>query len=302
MNILKITDQSYPYLLRQIYDPPQKLFYKGNLKILSNTCIGIVGTRKFSDYGEEMTERIIEELSVLNIAIVSGLAKGIDTIAHKSAIKFNIPTIAVLGSGLENIYPPENKKLFYEIEKNGLVLSEYEPQEEPVDFHFPQRNRIISGLSIAIIVIECPIKSGALITAKLALEQNREVFVVPGDIDRENSLGSLKLLQKGEAYPISSGKDVIEILKIQPHLFSYNSNPHQSIPKQPNKKMQDNIYNLTEEERKILKVIPCHRGISLDEIKKKTEIPTSMILSIISILEIKELIKTNDGKFSILKH
>lgn len=298
MNILKITDQSYPYLLRQIYDPPQKLFYKGNLKVLSNTCIGIVGTRKFSDYGEEMTEKIIEELSVLNIAIISGLAKGIDTIAHKSAIKFNLPTIAVLGSGLDNIYPKENRSLANEIAKNSLLISEYEPQTEPLDFHFPLRNRIISGLSIATIVIEGPVKSGALITAKLALEQNREVFVVPGDIDRENSLGPLKLLQRGEAYPISSGKDVIEILKIQPHLFNYNSTPNQSNSKQSNKKMQENVYNLTKEEYKILNIIPRNRSISLDEIKKKVEIPINTILSIISILEIKDLIKTNNGKFS----
>ncbi len=294
MNILKITDRFYPYLLRQIYDPPKKLFYSGNIQILDKTCISIVGTRKNSDYGEFITKKLIEELSILDIAIVSGLAKGIDCIAHKAAIENALPTISVLGSGLDNIYPPENTKLFYEIEKNGLILSEYEPQEGPIDFHFPQRNRIVSGLSIATIVIEAPLKSGALITAKFALEQGREIFTVPGDIDRENSVGPFNLLKNSCAYPVASGQDIIEILKIQPTLFNKKNKKHNETTEISEK----NLYKLNKEELEIFNAIPIRRTISLDEIKKKICLPTNIILSTISMLEILELIKTNNGKFS----
>ena len=166
-----------------------------------------------------MTQKIIEELAVLDIAIVSGMAIGIDTIAHKTALKLNIPTIAVLGSGLNNIYPKANLKLAQKIAQNGLILSEYEPDAPPLNYNFPQRNRLISGLSVATIVVEAPEKSGALITARFALNQGREIFVVPGDADRVNSKGITKLMQKGAAYPVTCGQDIIESLKIQPHLY-----------------------------------------------------------------------------------
>ncbi len=289
---------SYPYLLKQIHSAPQKLYYKGNIKLLKKTCLSIVGTRKYSQYGAFTTNKIVKELSVLDIAIVSGLAKGIDTIAHKAAIENSLPTIAVLGSGIDNIYPKENSSLAEKLIKKNLILSEYPEKEEPKKTNFPQRNRIVSGLSVATIVIEAPKKSGALITAQLALEQGREIFVVPGDIDRRNSTGILHLLQKGSAYPISSGEDVIEILKIQPYLFDYNNCKRDKPPKHLTKKQKtDKIYNFTAEESAILKSMPLHRKISLDKIKKKTALETSTILSTLSILEIKNLICTKDGKY-----
>ena len=219
---LKFADKEYPQLLKQIYNYPQKLFYRGDLKVLEKPSIAIVGTRRPTEYGEYMAEKIVKELSILDVNIVSGLAKGIDTIAHETALECGLSTVAILGSGIENIYPPANIELAKAIEENGLVMSEFEGDIEPASFHFPMRNRIISGLSLATIVIEAPEKSGALITAKYALDQGREIFVIPGDIEREQSLGALRLLQRGAAYPIASGHEVLEILKTQPYLFKEN--------------------------------------------------------------------------------
>jgi DNA processing protein len=295
--ILTISNAKYPALLKEIYNPPRTLFYRGELKTLEKTCISIVGTRKYSDYGEMMTQKIVEELAVLDIAIVSGLAKGIDTIAHKAALQNKLPTIAVLGSGINNIYPAENLKLSKEIEKNGLILSEYEDLREPLPLHFPQRNRIVSGLSIATIVIEAPEKSGALITAKLALDQGREIFVVPGDIDRENTEGILRLLQNGGAYPISSGKDVIDVLRRQPHLFKMDFSKSTKPTKNTKKELPTPDYKLTPEQEKIFLSLPRRRKIGLEQIQKKTALPPEKILAALSILEIQGLISTKDGKY-----
>jgi DNA processing protein len=301
---IKIWDTTYPQLLKEIYNPPEELFYKGKVEFLNKTCIAIVGTRRNTDYGEFITEKIIEELSVLDIAIVSGLAKGIDTVAHKSALKNNLPTIAVLGSGINNIYPRSNNNLAAEIEQNGLIISEYEDQTAPVDFQFPQRNRIISGLSIAVIVIEAPEKSGSLITAKLALDQNREIFTVPGDIDRETSIGPLKLIQNCGAYPVSSGKDVIEVLQKQPSLFKKKITGRIVAKTCVNSCCKPKInevnlpLNLTIDQQKIFTAIPKHKIESLERIHLKTNLSPANILCNLSILEIQGLIKSENGGYS----
>ncbi|MFH1218279.1 MAG: DNA-processing protein DprA [Candidatus Peregrinibacteria bacterium] len=284
---LDISSKSYPYLLNHIFNPPKKLYYEGDLSILEKTCLSIVGTRDYSDYGKYMTEKIIEELSPLNITIVSGLAKGIDAIAHKQALKRNLSTVAVLGSGLNKIYPTQNIPLAKQIERKGLLISEYPPDTPPLNFHFPQRNRIISGLSIATIVIESPEKSGTLITARLALEQGRDIFVVTGDADRPNSLGTLRLLQNGGAYPIASGKDIIDALTKQPHLF--NPDPAQKTTTIP--------LNLTPQQQKIFSALSRTRPHSLDTIQSKTSLTTQDLLINLSHLEIQNLIKTKDGKY-----
>ncbi|MBD3361078.1 DNA-protecting protein DprA, partial [Candidatus Peregrinibacteria bacterium] len=161
-------------------------------------------------------------------------------------------------------------------------------------FHFPQRNRIISGLSIATLIIEAPEKSGALITAELALEQGREIFVVPGDVDRQNSQGILKLLQDGGAYPVASGQDIIKILNKQPHLFNFSKKTNKQSQK--NKK-RDSPYKLSPEESEILSVLKIRRSVSIDEIISKTSISTEKLLTVLSFLEIKNLIITKDGKY-----
>lgn len=301
--LIKIENSLYPNLLKEIYNPPKKLFYKGKIELLNKTCIAIVGTRKNTDYGQFITEKIIEELAILDIAIVSGLAKGIDTIAHKSALKYNLPTIAVLGSGINNIYPKSNYNLANEIEKNGLIISEYEDQTEPIDFQFPQRNRIISGLSIAVIVIEAPERSGSLITAKLALDQNREIFTVIGDIDRETSIGPLKLIQNCGAYPVSSGKEIIEVLHKQPSLFKRKiaeRNPGliaENKQKVHILKQIKPVYNLSFEQQKIFTTLSKYKTTPLEKIQLKTKLSPSIILANLSILEILGLVKSENGGY-----
>lgn len=303
---LKFTDKEYPQLLKQVYRPPQALFYRGNLGILEKPSIAIVGTRRPTEYGEYMAEKIVKELSVLDVNIVSGLAKGIDTIAHETALECGLSTIAILGSGIENIYPPANIKLAKAIEGNGLVISEFEGSTEPKDFHFPMRNRIISGLSLATIVIEAPEKSGALITAKYALDQGREIFVIPGDIEREQSLGALRLLQRGAAYPIASGQEVLEILKTQPHLFkenlagnrasNRNINSH-TKSKKTKPPLPEILKNFPREQQKILTALNEFRAKTLEYIQEKTQLTAPQLLTHISILEIKNFIKIRDGKY-----
>ena len=302
---LRISNPLYPALLRQIFSPPAVLFCKGNLELLSSSCISIVGTRRSSDYGEFMTRKIINELSVTSLTIVSGLAKGIDTIAHDAALKNNMPTIAVLGSGLNNIYPKQNKNLAEQIKEKGLIVTEYEGDMTPQKCNFPQRNRIISGLSIATLVIEAPEKSGALITAKLALEQGREVFVIPGDVDEINSIGIIKLLQRGGAYPVSSGKEIIDVLNEQSVLPCFKNKPKaltlMSNPNSPS--LQNSIHKLTPLESKIFETLPLHRGLNIDQIYKKLtgitspQIDVRELLEAISMLELKRLILFHGGKY-----
>lgn len=295
--------ESFPELLREIHNPPEKLYYRGDISLINKPCIAVVGTRKYSSYGEEMTAKIIKELSVLDICIVSGLALGIDSIAHRTALECNLPTIAVLGSGIENIYPPQNLELAEKIQNSGLILSEYPAMTEPVKFNFPQRNRIVSGLSLATIVIEAPAKSGALITADLALEQGREVFVVPGDIDRESSLGPLHLLQKGQAYPISSGKEIITILREQSHLFKGN---HQIKERRsalfpprlvPPKEIPPIPYSLSPSQTKILSFLHKHKGLEMETLEYKCNLSIRELLQSITLLEIQKLIITKSGKY-----
>jgi len=286
-----------PRLLKEIYKSPEGLYFRGNISLLNKTCLSFVGTRRCTDYGEYMSDFLISGLSALDIVIVSGLAKGIDTIAHKSALANNLKTIAVLGSGLENIYPKENIKLANDIvEKGGLIISEYADAQPPLTHHFPQRNRIISALSIVTVVIEAPIKSGASITANFAVEQGREVFVVPGDVDRDASKGCLKLLQNGVAYPVGSAEDIIDLLKQQPHLFKLNDdidfNKKESYVKDSTLQ-----YNFNDEEKMVLNAIPYRRSSDIYDIKQKCDLDLDTILSVISILEINAAIIQKNGKY-----
>lgn len=202
-------DPLFPTALAQSeVNPPVVLFYKGNLDLARRPCIAVVGTRRASQYGKYVTERIVGELAGA-FTIVSGLATGIDGYAHAAALNNGGSTIAVLGSGLFNASPVSNLKLFDDICASGLVLSEYTPDTHASEYTFPQRNRIISGLSRGVIVVEAAEKSGALITADRALEQGRDVFAVPGDIDKLRSAGTNRLIKSG-AQAITCGKDVLD--------------------------------------------------------------------------------------------
>lgn len=208
---ISMIDPSYPELLRKIYDPPIILFYRGNLSLLGHDKISIVGSRKATSYGRAVIKKIIPHFSP-DYLVVSGLARGIDTEAHKETIRANGKTIAVIASGLNDSYPPENRDIQQEIGTHHLLLSEYPIDTPPKKHQFPMRNRIIAGLSEAVIVIEAEYKSGSLITAQLALTEGREVFCVPGNITSPLSLGTNHLIQQGAhcLYDVSLFKYVMQ--------------------------------------------------------------------------------------------
>ncbi|MFH1460925.1 MAG: DNA-processing protein DprA [Patescibacteria group bacterium] len=215
IKMITILDENYPRLLKEIYSPPALLYLRGELKPEDEFSLGIVGTRKLSLYGRQVTLLIAAELAQAGLTIVSGLAKGIDTLAHQSALKVKGRTIAVLGSGIDrqSIYPPINRSLAEEISENGAVISEFPIETQPLAQHFPQRNRIIAGLSLGVLVIEAPSKSGALITARDALEQNRDVFAIPGHILSTNSSGPHDLIKMG-AKLVNQASDILEELNL----------------------------------------------------------------------------------------
>ena len=212
IQILSIKNPQYPLLLKQIYDPPKILYVLGNIDILNNLSIAIVGCRDASKYGKICAKYFAYNLASKGINIVSGLAKGIDSFSHIGAIDAKGKTIAVIGSGLDVIYPKENEILAKQILKNGgTIISEYPLGTKPNKNNFPARNRIISGLSRGVIIVEAKEKSGSLITANFALEQGREVFAVPGNINSINSIGTNNLIKDG-AIPVCNYSDVLQFL------------------------------------------------------------------------------------------
>jgi DNA processing protein len=213
---INITEKEYPPSLKEIYDPPALLYYRGSLRPLSQITLAIVGTRKYSPYGKRVTEDIISQLNN-NITIASGLALGIDTITHCACLKHSIPTVAVLGGGIDKatVAPKTNQQVAENIIKaGGCVISEYPFGFTPNKFTFPARNRILAGLSVGTLVIEAQDRSGSLITARCAIENNREVFAIPGDIYSPNSVGTNKFIKLG-ARLVTSAEDLINGLNIQ---------------------------------------------------------------------------------------
>ena len=207
--IVTMDDAAYPARLRDMYDPPVLLYGKGSMPLFDEeAAVAVVGTRKCSPYGTRAASQLGYELARQGGLVISGLAKGIDGAAHQGALRAGGFTAAVLGGGADVIYPPENRRLYEDIAATGVLLSEYPPGTEPRGGHFPVRNRIISGLSLAVVVVEAPEKSGALITARLAAEQGRDVFAVPGNIDQPSFVGSNRLLRDG-AIMVSSGWDIL---------------------------------------------------------------------------------------------
>jgi len=282
---IKLKTKEYPKLLAQIHGPPKQLYCRGNIKLLDSFCIGVVGTRKLTTYGREATEKIVSELAGNNLTIVSGLAFGIDTIAHQTALDNNLPTIAVLGTGVDDksIYPNTNLPLSHQIlENDGLIVSEYPQGTEGYKSNFPARNRIISGLSKGVLVIEAPEISGALITTRFATEQNRDVFAVPGNIFSLNSKGPNMLIQKG-AKPVFSAQDI---------LGSYYQNLELDLG--PGK----NISTKNPVEQKILDILDGGGGLTADEIISFSKSEVSQVIAALSMLELKNKIQQKNGKYN----
>jgi DNA processing protein len=283
---ITINDKDYPSSLKEIHNPPKQLFVKGEIKNQDKVAIAIVGTRKYSAYGKQVALDLSSKLAKLGITIVSGLARGIDTFAHKAAIEAGGRTIAVLGSGMDqkSFSPSQNYALSEEIAKNGAVITEYPEGTIGAIYTFPERNRIVSGLSLGVVVIEAPEQSGALITANLALEQNKEVFAVPGNIYDENSQGTHKLIKQG-AKLVTCIEDILEELNLS-HLLSETP----KVKAKPENKEEEIILSL-------LSLQPTH----IDDIIKLSKLPTSIVNSTLTILEIKNAIRNLGKNNYILK-
>jgi DNA processing protein len=277
IQVVTLSDPNYPPLLKQIYNPPFILYYKGNLKNLTDLTIAVVGTRKMSSYGKNITTDIVNQLTDNRVITVSGLAMGIDAQAHLTCIQKKQTTVAVLGSSLEadNIYPSINRSLAQDIiNNNGIILSEYALGTPPLKHNFPARNRIISGLSKGTLVIEAGERSGALITAQFALEQNREVFAIPGAINYPNAIGTNNLIKKG-AKLVTKVEDILEELNIQELIQQ----------KQAQKYLPDSPEEATL--LKYLKICPRH----VNELVQLSDLSIQEVSSTLTLLEMKGQVK-----------
>ncbi len=292
IKMVNIFDDKYPSNLKQIYDPPIALYYNGKFEI-NDFAMAIVGSRRTTNYGAFSAKKLSYELAMRKVQIVSGLARGIDRIAHEGCLDAGGQTIAVLGCGLDTIYPPENKGLFEAIIKSdGLVLSEYPPGMPPLQHNFPARNRIISGLCSGVLVVEAARRSGSLITACYALEQGREVFAIPGNIDCVYSKGTNRLIKDG-AKMVTCAEDILEEFGYRELDIDIELNNDYS---KKNNKTDFSIFKgLSTQEIRIAKIIS--NGIHhIDEIIERSNIPTKEVNSILFMLEMKGIITQQPGK------
>lgn len=274
----------YPELLKQIYDAPYILYAKGEIKP-EEVCISIVGSRKCTSYGQEIAYELGRELAARGVTVVSGMALGIDSFAHKGALQKG-RTIAILGSGADVVYPRKNQGLYTSIKNQGVVVSEFPLGTEPVSYNFPRRNRIISGMCLGTVVVEAPEKSGALITADYALEQGREVFAVPGSVRSPYSKGCHKLIKEG-ARMVEGIDDVLEEIKF--------------ITGSTEEKLQlggdtGTAVELSEDEEGVLAVLP-YDALHIDSIIEKSGFSASRVGSILLNLELKGWVKQLPGKY-----
>ena len=277
--ILKISDALYPPLLREIKNPPQLLYCAGDLSLLKTRCVAVVGSRQITAYGRRIAAKVAGRLAACGVTVVSGMAIGIDGISHRSALDAGGKTIAVLGNGLDVMYPAANRDLKKDILRTGLLLSEYPPGTRGTKFTFPQRNRIISGLSEATVVIEAGLNSGSLITAALANEQGRPVYGVPGNIDNVTSLGVNMLIRDG-AQPLIAADDLLADLQVDRSAV-----------------VQQELKSVTgAEEQQILALLARGSEVTVDQLAAMTGLTAGRINGLVSVLEMKGLVMTALGR------
>ena len=268
-------DEVYPRLLREIYDRPPVLFIKGKLLPVDEWSVAVVGTRRVSVYGRQAAEEMALGLAANRVTVVSGLARGVDGIAHRAALEAGGRSIAVLACGLDMVYPPEHKRLAEQIVEQGAVISDYAIGTQPRSEFFPRRNRILSGISLGVLVVEGDIKSGALITARQALEQNREVFAVPGSIYSPNSRGTNKLIQDGEAKLTLDVQDVLAELNLS--MAAQQIEMTELIPPD-------------ETESVLLRFLGAE-PLHIDEVRRESGLPIATVTSTLAMLELKGLVR-----------
>jgi DNA processing protein len=281
LNFITGNDREYPRQLKEIKSPPFVLFYRGNIDLLKQKQLAVVGTRRFSEYGRLVTEKLVPQIAQAGITITSGMAQGIDSLAHQATINVGQPTIAVLGAGIleaeKNAYA---RQMMHSIlSQNGLIISEYPPDYPASRFTFPARNRIVSGLSLGVLVVEAGEKSGTLITANYALEQNREIFAVPGSIFSAQSYGTHRLLKNG-AQMVTSANDILEALNFSP--------------------IQSNIFDqpeikFTDSEEEIIYQKLSLDPIVIDKLAKRCKLSVTTVTTKLSLLELKGLARNIGG-------
>lgn len=271
-------DPAYPALLREIPEAPAILFIRGALTEADRWGIGIVGTRNVSAYGREVAETLSRDLAANRLTIVSGLARGVDGAAHQAALKAGGRTVAVLGSGVDVIYPPEHRRLAQQISESGAVISEYPLGTQPDAMNFPPRNRIISGLSLGVVVVEADEKSGALITTTYAAEQGRDVFAVPGGIFNKTSRGTNKLIQDG-AKLVTCATDILEELNLE--MVAKRTEAQLALPDD-------------DAERNVLQTL-TRDPMPIDDVIRRTNLPASVVAGALAMLELKGLARLADG-------
>lgn len=278
ITVLTLEDIDYPRRLKEINQPPPVLYVKGSINIEDEWAVAVVGTRRVTPYGRQVAHELALFLSHNGITVVSGLARGVDAIAHQTAVKAGGRTIAVLGSGVDVIYPPEHARLAGEISKQGALISDYALGTKPDGINFPPRNRIISGLSLATIVVEAGETSGALITAEFAVEQGKEVFAVPGSILTPQSTGTNRLIEQG-ARPLLKMEEILEVLNLE---------------KIPEKQYSRKQFPLDPTEVKLLSTLsqePTH----VDEVSRLAGMPISEVSAMLTMLELKGIVSQVGG-------
>lgn len=283
--LLTFEDKQYPQILREIVEPPLVLYCYGQAEVTGWAAVAVVGSRRPSAYGRTVAERLAEELAATGLVVVSGLARGIDTQAHRGALRSG-RTIAVLGSGLDRMYPKENRMLAERIAEKGAVVSEFPLEAEPLHYHFPLRNRVISGLALACVVVEASRKSGALITARLALDQGREVLAVPGPVTSELSQGTNYLIKQG-AELVESSEDVVSELP----------SPWKEVAISQLAASRRRVPELEDREKKVFEALPEDTVIHIDELSDKIQMTVAELLTILLSLEMRELVVQEAGKF-----
>ena len=289
-------DKEYPKRLKDIHSPPKTLYVNGEILLQDDIAVALVGSRRATNYGLQTCERLAFELASVGVMVVSGMARGIDTSAHRGALKAHGRTIAVMGSGHDHIYPPENKKLYREISESGAVITEFPDDMPPLGQNFPRRNRIISGLSLGVVVVEATKDSGALITANFALEQGREVFAVPGKIDSATSCGTHELIKDG-ARLVQSAEDIMEELNISLRPRDATISREQGGGSGQKSKAS---LRLTDEEKKVLNVL-SDEPMNIDDISERMGFSPRAASKVLLGLELRKLVTRMPGENYIVK-
>lgn len=283
ITILFLTDETYPQRLLHCYDPPTVLYYRGEANLNHGRIISIIGTRNHTDYGKQVTEQLVASLESQEVMIVSGLAFGIDAIAHKASIHQHIPTIGVLAHGLDIVYPPQHRSLAREMMEQGGLLTEFPMRTKPDRHHFPRRNRIVAGMSDATIVIETALKGGSMITAELAHNYNRDLFAVPGKITDPKSSGCLKLIMQNKAVLLCDGAQLAETMGWQEK-------------KKIIKKQKELFIELSADEKTIVGLLDYSEAVAVDTLFIKSGLSSSTVASVILSLELQNVICALPGK------